>query len=241
MKIKFLLLLTVVVGMFIARADDEKFPLLKIGNDIYTNVIVTHVTASDISFIHAGGAANAKLKDLSPELQKQFNYDPKQAKAAEQKLAENKAKYHEQLLHQPQAPDISRQPDAAGAPPAWLNGLAGVLQKARAENKLVLLDFTGSDWCSWCIKFDQEVLSTPQFNAYGNLKLEFVKVDFPHNTPQSPELKQANDGLAKQLNVTGFPTFVLLNTDGRELGRQVGYLAGGPDAFIAELEKFSAR
>jgi hypothetical protein len=77
MKKFFLPWLIVLTGVFIAPADDEKFPLLKIGNDTYTNVTVTRLTASDIAFIHAGGVANAKLKNLSPALQKQFGTSAK--------------------------------------------------------------------------------------------------------------------------------------------------------------------
>lgn len=242
MKIKLFLPLIVMTGIIIVRADDEKFSILKVGNDTYTNVIVTKATASDISFIHAAGIANVKLKDLSPELQKQFHYNPKLAKAAEQKLADNKAQYQQQLLHQPavQAPDMTRQP----APPSpvgkviWRTDYPGALQQAKAEGKLVLLDFTGSDWCSWCMKFEADVLSTPKFAEYAGKKLQLVRLDFPHHTALPEDQRKANDALEKQFNIDGFPTFVLVNADGKELGRQSGYLNGGPDAFIAKLQRF---
>jgi protein disulfide-isomerase len=250
MKTNLVLLLVTLAGIVVARADDEKFPRLKAGADTYTNVTVTRVTASDISFIHAGGIANVKLKDLPPELQKQFHYDPKLAQAAERKVAENKAKYHEQLLRQPdsKAPDMSRQPQPQpqGAPTpntqtVWHTDYPGALKQAKAEGKLVLLDFTGSDWCGWCVKFERDVLITQKFADYAGRRLQLVRLDFPRNSPQSVELKRANEALSQQFKVDGFPTFVLVNSDGRELGRQVGYLEGGPDAFIAELEEFSRR
>jgi protein disulfide-isomerase len=106
---------------------------------------------------------------------------------------------------------------------------------------MVLLDFTGSDWCPWCIKFDHDVLSTDQFATYAQNKLELVLVDFPRTKPQSDALKQANHELAKRYNVSGYPTFILVNYAGNELGRQVGYLEGGSSAFISELEGFSRR
>jgi hypothetical protein len=84
-------------------------------------------------------------------------------------------------------------------------------------------------------------LSTPKFAAYAERNLELVKVDFPHLTPLPAEQQHANDALAKQFGVDGFPTYVLVTAAGKELGRQVGYAAGGPDAFIAELGKFSGR
>jgi thiol-disulfide isomerase/thioredoxin len=239
---KTLALFSLLIGIIAVRADDEKFPILKVGSDTYTNVVITSVTASDINFIHAAGAANARISDLSPELQKHFHYNAKQAAAAEQKLASDNAKYHEQLLQHPavKPPDMTRAPvaSAPGGEALWRTDYPGALQQAKSDPKLVLLDFTGSDWCGWCIKFQRDVLSTPKFGAYANKNLELVKVDFPRHSTQSEELKHSNTALGKQFNVDGLPTFVLVNGDGKELGRQVGYLEGGPDAFISKLEGF---
>jgi protein disulfide-isomerase len=225
---------------------DEQFPRLQAGGETYTNVNVTSVSATDIYFTHAGGMANVKLKKLSPELQQHFSFDRKKASAAELKLAENKTNYYQQLIHQPAVhpPDMSREPANPGARATealWREDLPGALSQARAEHKLVLLDFTGSDWCQWCIKFEHDVLSTERFEAYAGPRFELVKLDFPHHTPQREELSRANAALARQFHVDGYPTYVLLNPDGRELGRQVGYLTGGPDAFIRELDGFSRR
>ena len=129
--------------------------------------------------------------------------------------------------------------DSPAAELPWQTDLPKALAAAKTENKMVLLDFTGSDWCSWCIKFDKEALSTEKFADYAKAHLELVTLDFPDKKPQSDELKAANAALQKKYNVGGFPTFVLLNADGNEVGRQVGYAEGGPEAFIAKLEKFS--
>jgi len=224
---------------------DEKLPVLKAGSEVYSNVTVTTVTATDIYFTYAGGMANLKIKNLSPDMQQHFSFDPNQAREAELKLEQNKAAYHDQLIHQPavHAPDLTREPAAVAhaSELVWRNDLPGALKQAQSERKLVLLDFTGSDWCPWCIKFDGEVLSTEKFAAYAGPKLELVKVDFLRRTPQSDDIKQANEALAKQFAVDGYPTYVLLNSDGRELGRQVGYRPGGPDAVIGELDGFGGR
>ena len=111
----------------------------------------------------------------------------------------------------------------------------------RSENKIVLMDFTGSDWCGWCIKFNKEVLSTPEFAAYAAKNLVLVEVDFPHKKEQSAELKKANKALGTEFGVDGYPTFVVLNKAGKEVGRQVGYAEGGPKAFIAKLDGFKAK
>ncbi|MDD5140673.1 MAG: thioredoxin family protein [Verrucomicrobiales bacterium] len=121
----------------------------------------------------------------------------------------------------------------------WGTDLPKALAQAKAEKKMVLLDFTGSDWCGWCIKFDKETLSTDKFAEYAKTHLELVVVDFPNKKPQSDALKAANKALGEKYKANGYPTFVLLNADGKEIGRQVGYAPGGPEAFIAKLEKFS--
>jgi len=120
----------------------------------------------------------------------------------------------------------------------WSTDLSKALEQAKAENKIVLLDFTGSDWCVWCMKFDNDVLSQPEFASYAKKNLVMVMLDFPNTKPQSDSVKKTNKDLQEKFKVDGFPTYVALTPDGKEIGRQVGYLAGGPQAFIAELEKF---
>ena len=238
--------LILLAAAWVACAD-EKLPMLKVGSNVYSNVTVTTVTTTDIYFTHAGGMGNLKLKQLSPELQKHFGYDPKQAGEVEQKQAAANAQYHIQVINQPAPrppadesaalPSSARQASELSRDTA----LSAALNQARSENKMVLLDFTGSDWCGWCIKFDHDVLSTGKFAGYAQSKLVLVKLDFPRHTEQDAALKQANQEIMKRFGVDGFPTFVLLNSAGRELGRQVGYLRGGPDAFIAELDGFSQK
>jgi protein disulfide-isomerase len=122
---------------------------------------------------------------------------------------------------------------------SWGTDLPKALAQAKADKKMVLLDFTGSDWCHWCMKFDKDTLSTDKFADYAKSHLELVVVDFPNNKPQSDALKAANKALGEKYGVDGYPTFVVLNADGKEIGRQVGYAPGGPEAFIAKLEGFS--
>jgi protein disulfide-isomerase len=121
---------------------------------------------------------------------------------------------------------------------AWLTDYQKALAQAKAENKAVLLDFTGSDWCGWCKKMVSDTLSKKEFADYAAKNLVLVEVDFP-NTKQLPdETKKQNDELKKKFGAQGFPTFVLVDKDEKVLGKQVGYVAGGPSAFIAKLEGF---
>lgn len=118
----------------------------------------------------------------------------------------------------------------------WKTDFEAAKALAKKENKPLLLDFTGSDWCGWCIKMKKETLDQKAFKEFADKNLVLVEVDFPEKKAQTPAQRRANDALQKKYNVEGFPTFLLLDADGKELGRQGGYLKGGPAAFIAQIE-----
>jgi protein disulfide-isomerase len=118
----------------------------------------------------------------------------------------------------------------------WITSYEQGQQEAKANNKLVLLDFTGSDWCGWCILLDREVFSKPQFKEYASKNLVLVELDFPKTKPISEEIRRQNLRLAQQYQVQGFPTIIVLNGDGQVVGA-FGYMQGGPDVFITALEK----
>jgi len=117
----------------------------------------------------------------------------------------------------------------------WMTDATAALAKARSENKLVLMDFTGSDWCGWCIKLDEEVFSTPEFASYAKNSLVLLKVDFPRGKKQPASEVQQNEMLAHKYGVTGFPTIIVLSPGGQEKGR-LGYQPGGPKAWLAALD-----
>jgi len=123
----------------------------------------------------------------------------------------------------------------------WLTDLPKALERAKSDKKMVLLDFTGSDWCGWCIKFNKEVLSTTEFKQYAAKNLVLVEVDFPTRKKLAPELTKANAALKDKYKIDGYPTFVVLNAEGREVGRQIGYAEGGPKSFVAKLEGFKKK
>ncbi len=112
--------------------------------------------------------------------------------------------------------------------------------KAKAENKPMLLDFTGSDWCGWCIKLDKEVFGEAAFKDYAAAELVLVELDFPRSKGQSAELKAQNEALAKQYGVRGFPTILLLSPDG-ELIEKTGYQRGGPEAYVEHIKGILAK
>lgn len=118
----------------------------------------------------------------------------------------------------------------------WQTDFKAALEQAAKENKPVLLDFTGSDWCGWCIKLNKETFSQPEFKKFAAKKLITVELDFPNSKSQPAEVKKQNEELQAKFNVEGFPTLVLLNSQGKEIARNAGYLPGGPKAFIEWVE-----
>jgi thioredoxin-related protein len=119
----------------------------------------------------------------------------------------------------------------------WETNLETALQKAQKENKTVLVNFTGSDWCIWCQRLSNEVFSQSEFEKFAKENLVLVKIDFPKNIEQSMETKFYNNQLAQRFGIEGFPTIILLNKNG-ELILQTGYQPGGPVNYINHLKSY---
>jgi len=122
----------------------------------------------------------------------------------------------------------------------WFTNAEAAQAKAKEENKLVLLDFTGSDWCMWCKKLKKEVFDKPEFAQFAQTKLVLVEVDFPQQKTLPEAQQQANARLDKTYGINSYPTIILLNADGKLVAR-MGYVFGGASAFIAKLERKVAR
>jgi thioredoxin-related protein len=118
----------------------------------------------------------------------------------------------------------------------WQTNYKQALAQAAKENKQVLLDFTGSDWCPYCIQMDREVLSKSQFENFASKNLVLVKLDYPRRKKLPPSEMQQNDQLQQQYSIEGYPTYVLLDSRGKEVKRVIGYVDGGPSAFIKWIE-----
>lgn len=118
----------------------------------------------------------------------------------------------------------------------WLTDINAAQAQAAREGKTVLINFTGSDWCGWCIKLRNEVFSQREFDDYAARHLVLVEADFPERIPQSAALKQSNKALASKYNISGYPTLILLNGQGKQIGRS-GYQAGGAGPFVQRLAK----
>jgi thioredoxin-related protein len=119
----------------------------------------------------------------------------------------------------------------------WMTDFAAARAKAKAENKDLLVDFTGSDWCGWCIKLDEEVFSKDEFKNSAPANFVLVKLDYPKDkTILTEKLIAQNSELQTKYSVQGFPTILLMDADGDVFG-QAGYEAGGPAPYNEMLGK----
>ena len=127
---------------------------------------------------------------------------------------------------------------SAYADSAWETDYKNAQGEAKTNHKFVLLNFTGSDWCGYCIMLDRAILSKPEFKEYANKNLVLVTLDFPRNRrAQTVALQKQNQELAERYQIEGFPTLVVLDGEGKAVWRFEGYYAGGVAAFLAELDK----
>jgi thioredoxin-related protein len=117
----------------------------------------------------------------------------------------------------------------------WITNLPAALKEARASGRKVLVDFSGSDWCGWCIKLDKEVFSKTAFKDFAKKNLVLVIIDFPRSKSQSSAVKAANRQLVQKYGVRGYPTVLLLDGHGKVL-LKTGYRPGGPDGYISHLK-----
>lgn len=117
----------------------------------------------------------------------------------------------------------------------WGTDFEAARRQAGETGRPILADFTGSDWCGWCMKLKKEVFTKPVFQEYARDNLVLLKLDFPQRLPQSEAVRKQNEMLMAHYRVETFPTILLLDAEGRELGR-TGYQPGGAKIFVAQLK-----
>ncbi len=126
----------------------------------------------------------------------------------------------------------------------WETNVTKAMVISTETKKPLLLFFTGSDWCGWCIRLQKEVLKTPEFAAWAKENVVLVELDYPRKVPQTEEIKKQNNELQIAFGIQGFPTIILANATTKEgkvnfegIG-STGYVAGGPSAWLAVANGF---
>lgn len=109
------------------------------------------------------------------------------------------------------------------------------MEQSKTEKKLLLMNFTGSDWCPPCKRMEKEIFSEDTFKDYAKDNLVLLKLDFPNKKPQSDALIAQNEALAKKFGIRGFPTILVMDENGELVGK-LGYTKGGAPEFIKQIE-----
>ncbi len=124
----------------------------------------------------------------------------------------------------------------------WQTDVNKAISISNKTKKPMLLFFTGSDWCGWCIRLQKEVLKTSEFAAWANKNVILVELDFPRKTPQSEAIKNQNNSMQQTFGIQGFPTIWFATAKIKEgkpsftgIG-STGYVAGGPKSWLAEAD-----
>lgn len=141
---------------------------------------------------------------------------------------------------QKEAPPTAGESQEQAGHDEWYTDFEKAKATAKAENKHILIDFSGSDWCGWCVKLDKEVFSQEAFKEYAKDNLILVMADFPRNkSNQSAALQKQNEKLMQEFGVRGFPTVFILGPDGEAI-EKTGYQDGGPEAYVEYIKKVVA-
>ncbi|SHF87279.1 protein disulfide-isomerase [Flavobacterium segetis] len=126
----------------------------------------------------------------------------------------------------------------------WETNVKKAIEVSNKTKKPLLLFFTGSDWCGWCIRLQKEVLKTAEFTKWAKENVVLVELDFPRRSNQTDEIKKQNNELQQAFGIQGFPTVVFAKAttkDGKVsfegLGN-TGYVAGGTSAWLAVANGF---
>ncbi len=122
----------------------------------------------------------------------------------------------------------------------WETDFKKASSAAKASGKYIMLDFSGSDWCGWCIKLEKEVFTQDTFKDFAEKNLVCVLVDFPRKKKQTGELKQQNRDLATKYGIRGYPTIIILSPDEEPVG-MTGYLQGGSRNYAQHLNEIIER
>ncbi len=117
----------------------------------------------------------------------------------------------------------------------WMDDFAAAVRKAREQNRYLLVTFTGSDWCGWCIRLNNEVFTQESFLSYAAEKLVCMDADFPRNKLLPPHTRKQNERLMNLFGVQGYPTVILFNPEGLPIAR-TGYQPGGAGEYVKHLD-----
>lgn len=127
-----------------------------------------------------------------------------------------------------------------GSKGTWTEYFQSARAQARKLGRPILANFSGSDWCSWCIRLNREVFSQPEFRGYASSNLVLFVADFPNQPGQDTRIARQNQLLGGHYRVSSYPTVLLLDPEGRLLA-ETGFKFGGPVTYVAHLKELLAK
>lgn len=128
---------------------------------------------------------------------------------------------------------------SSGEGPAWLTSHPDALAQAKKDGKIILADFTGSDWCGFCQRLKRDVLDTADFKEWADKELVPLELDFPNGKQLPADLAKQNQELKARFGVRGFPTIIFIGADEKEIGRVTGYR--NKDDWMKQARAISAK
>ena len=127
----------------------------------------------------------------------------------------------------------------------WHTDLNKAVNISINDKKPIMLFFTGSDWCGWCMRLKKEVFNFPEFEIWSRDNVVLVELDFPRRKTIDPKILNQNRELARMFGVSGYPTIWFVNPQRLDSNKlnfiklgKLGYLAGGTNKWISSAENF---
>ncbi len=133
----------------------------------------------------------------------------------------------------------AKQTETAKDESGWYTDYAEAQKAARKAKKPIIMLFTGSDWCGWCIKLERQILSKDEFKTWSEKKAVLFKADFPKKKKPAAEIARQNETLAQKFGIQGYPSVIVTDAHGKVLGN-TGYQDMTPDKYTAHLDEIIA-
>ena len=124
----------------------------------------------------------------------------------------------------------------------WLGDFNQATAEAAKTHKLILVNFSGSDWCGPCIRLRKEILETEYFENYASSHLLLVRADFPRQKKNQLDKEQVkrNEAMADKYNAEGkFPYTLLIDENGKVLRSWDGFPNETPEQFVQQVSMYA--